>query len=69
MKVKVNLIPRKIKEVKAKNIFFLRNYKEVEYIHAYQQTGYTIEGKYLVARMKNCGQRLLDPEETVYALF
>ena len=66
MGVKMNLIPTKMKDIQAKEIIYLHKYKEYEYIHAYQYSGYMVEGKYLVCRMKNCAQRLLDPEHIVY---
>lgn len=66
MGFKMNLEPTKMKDIKAKEIIFLHKYKEYEFIHAYQYSGYIVEGKHLVCRMKDCGQRLIDPETTVY---
>lgn len=66
MGIKMNLEPTKMKDIKAKEIIFLHKYKEYEFIHAYQYSGYIVEDKHLVCRMKDCKQRLIDPETTVY---
>lgn len=66
MGIAFNTTPIKMKDVKAKDIIFLHKYKEYEFIHAYQYSGYMVNGKHLVCRMKDCGQRLIDPEATVY---
>lgn len=66
MGVQFNTTPIKMKDVKAKDIIFLHHYKEPKYIHAYQYSGYMVEGKYLVCRMKDCRQRLIEPETIVY---
>lgn len=68
MGIKINLVPTKMKDIKAREIIFLHKYKKYEYIHAYQYSGYMVEGKYLVCRMKDCGQRLIDPETIVYKI-
>lgn len=61
------MIPVKIKDVKPGELIFLHNYKKPSFIHAYKATEYTVEnGKHLICRWKNCAQRLLDPDTTVY---
>lgn len=58
------------KSLKVDDIIFLKNFKKLSFRHAYKTICFLNEGedkdKLLVARYKNCAQKILDPDTTVY---
>lgn len=66
--------PIKISELrihlKADDIIFLKNFKKLSFRHAYKAICFLNEGKdkgkLLIARYKNCAQKILDPDTTVF---
>ena len=70
---------KKIKSIEDKEIIFLKNYnidnlisKNKSFNYAYQKIGTipkgTEEGKILIARFKNCAQKILHPDDIVYTI-
>lgn len=61
------MYPIKVKDVEEREVVFLHNYKKMSFVHAYIKTVYyKKEKKFIFCRIKNCAQRLIGPEETVY---
>ena len=62
------MIPTKIKDCNVDGLFYLKNLKNPDGIHAWKKTKYMVERKVLCCRYKNCAQKLMDPEDTVYTI-
>lgn len=62
------MTPIKGKDMKKKQLIWLRNYTQADYKKAYQYTGFVVKEGHLICRLKNCAQEFIQEEETVYTL-